>query len=342
MELLTISIEFFLDTGYGIGSVSIKKSLLVKKVSYMHVMFSNKKNVSVLLASCNGSKYIEAQLESIFNQTYPVKEVIIKDDCSVDNTCMIVQNFIRENQLQDTWKLIRNENNQGWKKNFVDGLNYVHGDYILFCDQDDIWNEYKIEKILKQFELNSEIELIATNYNIFKSDSSKSWVKSQDKVDGTVSKYNAQKRFLYVLYPGCTYCFKKELLHLYKEFWEEIIPHDAFVWHFALIRGSLYIYNEKLINYRRHENTVTGRTINNKAERLKDIEYLLVILRYYKENDGYYSCHKRYIDEAEKWLTNRCRGLSGEARFSILKNYKYISYYWSWKTFIMDVFLTFI
>ncbi len=302
-------------------------------------MFSNKKNVSILLASYNGSKYIEEQLESIRKQTYSATEVIIKDDASVDNTCKIVQDFIWKYNLHDRWKLVCNSENQGWKKNFVDGLNYVHGDYIFFCDQDDIWNKYKIEKSIEKFEINSEIELLATNYRVIKSDTSRSWI-NQKKADGMVTKYNAGNRFLYVLYPGCTYCIKKELLPLYKVFWKESIPHDAFVWHFAHMRGSLYIYNDEMIDYRRHKNTVTGKSINNREERLKEIKYLDAILRYYKEDENYYSCHKKNIEEAEKWLINRYKGLSGEAPLRILQNYQYISYYWSWKTFIMDILYT--
>ena len=51
------------------------------------------KTVSVILASYNGGKYIEEQLDSIFAQTYPIHELLVGDDGSTDNTMAILNNY---------------------------------------------------------------------------------------------------------------------------------------------------------------------------------------------------------------------------------------------------------
>lgn len=40
------------------------------------------KKISVVMATYNGEQFIKEQLESIINQTYPIYEIVIQDDCS--------------------------------------------------------------------------------------------------------------------------------------------------------------------------------------------------------------------------------------------------------------------
>ena len=49
--------------------------------------------VSVVVATYNGEQFIKEQLDSILNQTYPIYEVIVKDDGSTDNTVAIVKEY---------------------------------------------------------------------------------------------------------------------------------------------------------------------------------------------------------------------------------------------------------
>ena len=63
--------------------------------------------ISLIMAVYNGEKYLIKQLQSINNQTNKIDEVILIDDCSKDRSVEIVEEFIKENQL-DNWKLIIN------------------------------------------------------------------------------------------------------------------------------------------------------------------------------------------------------------------------------------------
>ena len=47
--------------------------------------------VDILLATYNGEKYLREQLDSIIQQTYPINELIVQDDCSTDNTVAIIE-----------------------------------------------------------------------------------------------------------------------------------------------------------------------------------------------------------------------------------------------------------
>ena len=69
--------------------------------------------ISVALATYNGEKYIEKQLDSIRNQTIKPDEVVIVDDKSSDRTVALINEFIAVNNLVN-WKLFVNEKNVGY------------------------------------------------------------------------------------------------------------------------------------------------------------------------------------------------------------------------------------
>ena len=124
------------------------------------------KRVSVVMTTYNGQKYLREQMDSLREQTMPIDEVIIMDDCSTDCTPDLVSSYIKEHDLKD-WNLVQNEQNQGWKKNFKSGFDLATCDYIFPCDQDDIWHFDKVEKMVECMENNPKIELLAANYNTF-------------------------------------------------------------------------------------------------------------------------------------------------------------------------------
>ena len=55
--------------------------------------------ISVVMATYNGEKYILEQLDSIRNQSISIDEVIICDDCSIDNTVNIIKQYINDYSL---------------------------------------------------------------------------------------------------------------------------------------------------------------------------------------------------------------------------------------------------
>jgi glycosyltransferase involved in cell wall biosynthesis len=103
------------------------------------------KKVSVVMSTFNGDSkggYIWEQLDSVLNQTYPVLEIIIQDDCSVDRTWELLQEYAKKSSLI---KLYHNERNLGCGNSFVSAWNKASGDYIVVCDDDDIWMPNKIQ-----------------------------------------------------------------------------------------------------------------------------------------------------------------------------------------------------
>lgn len=117
------------------------------------------KEVSVIIPAYNRAHCIKASVESVLNQTYPVKEIIIADDCSRDNTQEVI-----EQMGDDRIRYVRLPENRGagGARNF--GAALASGEYIAFHDSDDRWDPEKLAKQMAYYEKHPECGLV---YNAF-------------------------------------------------------------------------------------------------------------------------------------------------------------------------------
>uniref|UniRef100_UPI00404844E1 glycosyltransferase family 2 protein n=1 Tax=Algoriphagus sp. TaxID=1872435 RepID=UPI00404844E1 len=100
--------------------------------------------VSVIITTYNRVNLLEKTLESVINQTYKNLEIIIVSDASTDSTDLFIQN-ISDVRVR-YFKLKSNSGLPAVTRNY--GLKYSKGDFIAFCDDDDLWINTKIEKQL--------------------------------------------------------------------------------------------------------------------------------------------------------------------------------------------------
>lgn len=110
------------------------------------------------MATYNGEEYLREQLDSIIQQTYPIYEIIIQDDCSTDGTVSIVKKYIPK---YPNIKLFVNEHNLGFNKNFKSACMKASGDFVAISDQDDVWFP---DKIQKQVDAIGVYDICCTNY----------------------------------------------------------------------------------------------------------------------------------------------------------------------------------
>jgi glycosyltransferase involved in cell wall biosynthesis len=92
--------------------------------------------VSIVTPTYNSEAFILQTIESVQNQTYKNWEMIIVDDCSVDNTANIV---IEKVTSDKRISFIRLDQNSGPAKARNAGIEKVSGKYMTFLDADDIW-----------------------------------------------------------------------------------------------------------------------------------------------------------------------------------------------------------
>jgi glycosyltransferase involved in cell wall biosynthesis len=103
--------------------------------------------VSVAMCTFNGERFLREQLESILSQTRMPDEIVLCDDASGDGTLAIARGYETVLPL----RIIANEHRLGATANFSRAIAECTGDIIFLCDQDDVWEALKVEKIMEIF-----------------------------------------------------------------------------------------------------------------------------------------------------------------------------------------------
>ena len=237
--------------------------------------------VSFVVTSYNYEKYILRTLESIKNQSYANFEIIVVDDCSNDNSCQIVENFIADNQdLRIT--LIKQEINRGQLSAMQRGLKEAQGQFVSFIDSDDIlFEDYakthvRIHLATSVAFTSCQIAEIGEDDEIhtFKSISS----PHSDSLDVLFAGENTNYEILknkrfggWYWSPNSSAMFRKAAIELildYKNTNAWRICPDKFLFNLAhLIGGSAIIFTP-LIGYRRHKGNAGNCTLVTGNKRL--------------------------------------------------------------------------
>ncbi len=119
------------------------------------------KAISVVIPTYNRSGSIVKAVESVLNQTYPVAEVIIADDCSQDDTAEVLRQ-IQDERLR--YCRLPENRGAGGARNF--GVEKAQFDLIAFHDSDDLWFHDKIEKQIAYWERHPDCGLVYCAYEM--------------------------------------------------------------------------------------------------------------------------------------------------------------------------------
>lgn len=218
-----------------------------------------RKTISLVLATYNGEKYLREQLDSIYSQSMIPDEVIVCDDSSKDNTIAILQDYHEKYNL----KYYSNSPALGVNGNFYKALSLTTGDYIAICDQDDIWQNNKIEvtyQRLSNIDTGSEPCVVSS---------------LSDDIDGAGNVYNKahERKDTYkysdtLLYPlssqGCTLMLNRQLLNIVLKHKDDCpdlndLMYDGFISFTAAILGKKYNIGKSLMYYRHHTSNVIAK-----------------------------------------------------------------------------------
>lgn len=212
--------------------------------------------ISIVMCTYNGEKYIREQLDSLLRQTLLPSEIIIQDDCSTDNTCKIVMEYSLKHPFI---KLFRNKQNKGINENFFSAIQKATCDYIAICDQDDIWEDYKLELQMKSI----GGHLLCGGRSEAFSDTG-----AAIRNDLRCPNCHLLRQIFVGTMAGHTLFFKRELLEHIPALntFIHIRCYDAILLIVAGALESIIYLDKKLVNHRRYSEaaTYTAPTDNNK------------------------------------------------------------------------------
>lgn len=208
-------------------------------------------NLSVCLASYNGSKYIFDQISSILSQLGDNDELIICDDGSIDNTVDIIKGF--------TDSRIRLYEYMGFFNpifNFEKAISYSTKDIIVLSDQDDIWVDNRVE-IIKEYFYSTE----NTSFNLLVMDA-EGIDSNGEIIYPSMLKYLKASRGVFKnlkknSYIGCCLAFTEDVKSLVLPFPKDIPMHDIWIGMICDLFGCVYFDYRISLVYRRHGENFT-------------------------------------------------------------------------------------
>jgi glycosyltransferase involved in cell wall biosynthesis len=214
--------------------------------------------VDILLSTYNGEKYVVEQIDSILNQSFSNWQLIIRDDGSVDNTLNIIDDYCKRfpNKIR---KITDAKGNVGVIRSFEILLGNTEAEYIMFCDQDDLWLSNKIEDSLdkmKQMESQYGNIPLLVHTDLIVVD------KNRDLICKSFWQYSAlepeilDKNIYYLsicnCITGCTVLINKKAKEVSLPFVSPIEMHDVWIALHVKKYGEIDYLDIPTIEYRQH------------------------------------------------------------------------------------------
>ena len=226
-------------------------------------------NVAILLSSYNGEKYIFELLDSLANQSYKKFDLIIRDDGSSDKTREIVSLYKSKNTISII--VLENDENQevaelslssSFFKLVKFANNYEKYEFFMFCDQDDIWHENKIETMVdvisKEAALRVGQPILAHSDLDLINEKGDSLYSSFWEWQNINPYRNSTSRLLIQnTVTGCATIMNRELSMMLEE-GPNLYYHDHRAALIASLQGAVIPISESLIDYRQHGKNVSG------------------------------------------------------------------------------------
>lgn len=227
--------------------------------------------ISVVLCTYNGEKYIQQQIQSILDQSRLPDELIIVDDRSSDNTVSIIKRMLPDAGI--TYQIHINEVNLGVVRNFEKGMGLSTGDIIFTCDQDDLWVNHKVERMLIEFDKNPRCLLVFSDAILVNQDrvpfSYRLWDVSRVLPDVFDQKRYYDELLKKRVVTGAAMALRRELFEKTSPFPEKSWLHDGWLAINAPLYGDMVAIREPLIEYRQHGGNSVGASRLNFIGKVK-------------------------------------------------------------------------
>lgn len=234
-------------------------------MAYFIMLDNKEKNrVAVVMATYNGEKYIREQLDSLINQKNANFMIYCSDDNSNDSTLNILEEYKSKYN-----KIVyeTNKSNRGPSSNFLNALRMISDEeYIVFCDQDDVWLPNKINNLLTfadgnlskgipgiaycdAFVVNQQLDLTKTRM-----------YGDHHHVPATIEDLLYHNGGI----QGASMIINKPMANEMLHYNGYVYMHDQLATFLAIIHKNIYYLNTAMMLYRQHSNNVVGRNIDLK------------------------------------------------------------------------------
>lgn len=217
----------------------------------MENLLEPKELVSIIMPCYNCEQYLAEVVYSIINQTYQNWELILVDDCSMDNSAQIIKSFLK---LDQRIRGFFNERNKGVSFSRNIGLKESRGIYIAFCDSDDLWD---LSKLQIQIPFLKRYPVVCSNYIMF------SDLNKKNKLIKGPKKFDYDKLLKTNLIPNSSAVFNRRLVNC--GVLQKNIGHEDYLMWLELLKPNKKVYRvqKPLMFYRLHKKSISSNKIRS-------------------------------------------------------------------------------
>lgn len=245
-------------------------------------------SISVAMAVCNGEKFIEQQLNSIIHNLSKDDEIIISYNSSDDATLEMIEEAAHQLPIIKVYSC----EEKGIIANYENAIARCKNEYIFLADQDDVWTDDKVEKVMACFE--KEHAILVMHDSQYTDD-------DLNEQDMTLFKdREIKKGYVHNLtnncYDGCCLAFHKDLVKMILPIPRSISMHDQWIGLIAEKIGNVAFCQEKLLQHRRHSDAKNSQKYGLKMmfitsyQITRRFQEMTAVVRYlngkWKENDN--------------------------------------------------------
>jgi glycosyltransferase involved in cell wall biosynthesis len=215
--------------------------------------------VSIAMATYNGERFLQEQLDSVARQTLLPYELVACDDGSTDGTLDILHRFASEAPFPV--RVFRNPSRLGYGFNFLGALSRCTGELVAFCDQDDVWMEQKLQ-VCADVMIDPGISLVSHSAVITSALPLRRRMRFPKRPFSVVRHWQDFPRDARA--PGFSMVFRRDILNKvplprFDAEQARWATHDVWALAAALSCGHLVLLPDELVLYRLHAGNATFR-----------------------------------------------------------------------------------
>lgn len=258
-------------------------------------MITNK-SITIAIPTFNSEAFILQTIESIFNQSYPINEIIIVDDNSGDETINVIKNSSLYNK--ESIKITKNLTNLGYAKNWNNCLKYCQTEFLLILHHDDLLKPDAIEKQLHFYNINQEIALVGGQEDTI--DENGNRISSKKPTITNVFEKGQILEFVkqtgsYI--PCSTVMFNLEKIKQVGFFDEKYLATDELFWPKVLTKFPIAVMGESLINRRIHLGQAENSDFAKKYDKIIEASIAQYQIAFYEKETNRHKATLKLLKE---------------------------------------------
>lgn len=217
--------------------------------------------ISIAMATLNGAKFLQEQLDSFVGQARQPDELVVCDDGSSDETLQILDVFQHEAPFDV--HIHRNREILGFSRNFGKALGLCRGDIVFLSDQDDVWLPQKIERVAGLMAADERALVVINDQEI-----------TDEKLNPTGLTTAGQNRTAggssdMIVYGCCSAVSARLLPFVLPVPQGEVVTHDNLIHKLGRMLDARIVVDDVLQYYRRHDSNTTQGPLSRTSKLTK-------------------------------------------------------------------------